>query len=446
MAVLILPISALLAGVALLLLGSGLLNTLLALRGELEGYSGPTFGLIMSGYFIGFFVGTYLALPLVQRVGHIRSFAFCAALIASLVLLHVLFINPYVWFLVRVLNGAALVILYTVIESWLNGQTPADKRGRVFAIYMTVNLGALALAQQLLRLDPTLSFTLFALASILISLSLLPVTWTRFPQPEVHRVERVKLSLLNRVAPVAMWAAFLSGIAMGAFWGLGALFASRIGLDTNGVASFISCTIVGGALLQFPIGRLSDGMDRRRMLGIISLTAGATALLLLPVTETKAALLGLIAIYGGLAFAVYPVAIAHLVDHLEPEHMLAGGSSLLLLHGVGAVIGPAMAGELLAQFGPSSLPLFWAIVHLILGVFALVYQHRGDVEDPAEHHADFVPMVRTTPTAFELLPPEEQVEDPHHHSSHQVDSELHVEHASVWGHTDEVNQASEEKN
>ena len=154
-------ISAILVAVSLLQLGNGLLNTLLSLRSEAEAFSNSMIGVIMSGYFIGFFAGTFLAVPLISRVGHIRAFALCAALISCSALLHALLVSPYWWLSLRVLNGAAIVIMYTVVESWLNRQTPAESRGRVFAIYMTVNLGSIALAQQLLRFDPDLTFFYF---------------------------------------------------------------------------------------------------------------------------------------------------------------------------------------------------------------------------------------------------------------------------------------------
>ena len=167
------PISSLLGGVALLLLGNGLLNTLLTLRGVAEGYSTGMLGLIMSGYFVGFLLGTWLAIPLVRRVGHIRAFSFCAALAAITALLHVLIVDPWVWLGLRVLYGLALVSLYMVIESWLNAQVRNENRGQMFAIYMAVNLGALAAAQQLLSLAEPTEFLLFALAAMLISAALM---------------------------------------------------------------------------------------------------------------------------------------------------------------------------------------------------------------------------------------------------------------------------------
>ncbi|MCB1836258.1 MAG: MFS transporter [Alcanivoracaceae bacterium] len=404
---LIAPLFALLAGVALLLLGSGLLNTVLVLRGSAEGYSDGMLGFIMSGYFVGYFVGTHMALSVITRVGHIRAFAICAAVAASSVLLHVVFVDPWFWMLLRVITGAALVMLYTVIESWLNGQTTAAHRGQVFAVYMVVNLIALALAQQMLRLDEPTSFLLFAVASILVTLSLVPVAWTRFAQPVIHEVRQMRFAELRSIAPVAVAGALSSGLAMGAFWGLAPLYAGHIGLYSDHIATFMSCAIIGGALFQYPLGRFSDTHDRRRVLRVIALTATLAALLL--IVTSNAGLLVLVAmfVYGGLAFAVYPVAVAHLIDQLEAQDILAGGTALLLVHGIGAAIGPALAGQLMSWWGAQALPLYFALAQGLLALFVWRHERVSGAVEVAPQPSPFVPMLRTTPTALEMLPEEE---------------------------------------
>lgn len=417
------PIGLLLVGVAFLLLGSGLLNTLIALRSELEGYNSTTIGAIMSGYFIGFFVGTYLAMPIINRIGHIRAFAFCAAIVAMSVLMHTLLIGSTAWLLIRILTGVALVVLYTIIESWLNGQTPAEHRGKVFAIYMTVNLGALALAQQLLRMDSQLSFTLFVIATLFICFSVLPVTWTRMQQPVIHHVARIKLSHLFSIAPLALVASLLSGLAMGAFWGLSALYASQLNLSNQQIAMFMTSAILGGALLQFPVGRYSDNHDRGFVITVISISASLVAMIVAVATSHYGLFYLLIALYGGLAFAIYPLAVAHMVDNLEPENMLGGGSNMLLLHGVGAMIGPVLAGKIMQLTGPASLPVYWAVMHALIAGYAFYAMKKMSSNPSAENNAEFVPMVRTTPTVLEMLPADE-------YADHEDDS------AAMWGGSD----------
>jgi MFS family permease len=403
---LIIPIGALLFGIALLLLGNGLLNTLLALRGSMEGYSDGLMGFILSGYFVGFFTGTFLAIPLISRIGYIRAFAFCAALISCSALLHVLYVNPYFWLILRVITGMLLVILYTVVESWLTAHTPTEQRGRVFAVYMVVNLGALTIAQQLLRLDSPLSFTLFAIAAMLISAGLAPVAITRLAQPVITNTNRLKFKTLYSLAPVAVVGSFFSGLAMGAFWGMSPIYAIHVGLEVNGVATFMSCAILGGAICQYPMGRYSDKHDRRKVLAVVSIFASIAALILALSGHFGSLLYLSIAIYGGLAFSVYPVAIAHLVDQLESENNLAGVSGLLLLYGIGASLGPALAGQLMYLLGYQALPLYFFITQLVLGLY-IIRIYLLDKEKQPQHASHFVPMVRTTPAVLDMMPDEE---------------------------------------
>lgn len=398
---LVLPLTSLLGGAVFLLLGGGLLGTLLAVRGGLAGFGDQALGLMMSAYFLGFFFGTYLAPPLIRRIGHIRAFAFFAAINAAAVLLHAIWIDPWAWGALRVVTGIALVGLYTVIESWLNAHARGEQRGRVFAVYMALTLLALAAGQQLLRLDAPDSFALFSLVAILACAAMLPVTATRLAQPGELQTPSLGLAALYRSAPAAAAGALGSGLLIGTFWGLGPVYATRIGLDVAGVATFMSAGILGGAALQWPIGRLSDRADRRQMLGLVGVAAAALAALI-AVLPPGGALTAAFFVFGGLAFAIYPVSVAHLLDHLSPQDVLAGCSGVLMLHGVGAAVGPALAGAAMQGFGAAAWPVFLAAVPLALAAFVggrLAIRRR---ERP--HPAQFHPMLRTTPTALELLP------------------------------------------
>jgi len=241
-----LRLTSLLLGVALLLTGGGLLGTLLAVRGGQEGFSANALGWVMSGYFAGFFVGTFTAPPLIRRMGHSRAFAFHAALATMAVLLHPLWLDPWGWGLLRVVTGIALVGLYTVIESWLNAEPDPQRRSRVFSLYMMINLSALALGQVLLMLGDAGAAAMFTVTALLVCAAMLPVTATRLQQPDVPNVPRLKLGNLYALAPVATVAAGLSGLAMGPFWGLLPVFAGDIGLSGDGVPLFMLAAIAGG--------------------------------------------------------------------------------------------------------------------------------------------------------------------------------------------------------
>jgi MFS family permease len=336
-------------------------------------------------------------------VGHVRAFAFHAALGATAVLVYPLWVDPLGWTVLRLVTGIALVGLCTVIESWLNAQAAPQHRSRVFGVYMVVTLLALAGGQLLLDTQPPGSFVLFSVVAILFSLAALPVVTTRLPQPVMSVAPKAGIAGMVRAAPSAAAGALISGLALGAFWGMGPVFASDLGLDRAGVGHFMGFTILGGAALQLPIGRLSDRGDRRTTLALVSGLAALIALAaLLIATPSKPLLYSLFFVFGGLAFVIYPLCMAHLLDRLPADALLAGCSALLLLHGIGAAIGPAAAGVAMGQFGGGALPGFLAAT---LGLLALlVGGRRLSRSRLVLQHARFHPMLRTTPSALELLP------------------------------------------
>jgi predicted MFS family arabinose efflux permease len=289
-----------------------------------------------------------------------------------------------------------------VIESWLNAKAPDDKRGQVFAVYMAVNLGALAAAQQLLNLASPSDFILFVFAAMLISAALMPITLTRQAQPSIPERMHTNLRHLVGIAPVALAAAGLSGLALGAFWGMAPVYAALSGFDATDVGLLMSSAILGGALLQWPIGIYSDKHDRRLVLFWVVALAVVVALLMSALPAGRL-LLGLIFLWGGLAFAIYPIAVAQLIDQLHSDEILSGSSSLLMVNGIGSVCGPLLAGLLMEHLGARALPLYFAVVLAVLAAYTLYrLRHVSDlVSEPAGH---FMPMLRTSHTVLELMP------------------------------------------
>jgi MFS family permease len=395
------PLTSLLLGVALLLLGNGLLGTLLAVRGGIEGFTSQTLGILGAMYFVGFLAGTYLGPAMIRRVGHVRAFSFFTAAIACAVLLHEMLPVAWVWGLLRVITGMAMVGLYTTIESWLNSYAPAVQRTRIFAAYMAVNLGALALSQQFLHWATADGHTLFVIATLAICAAVMPVSATRLSQPVVADMAAVHLSGLYAAAPVAVAASLISGLAQGAFWGLGAVWADKISASVEDVAWFMSLTIIGGAVFQWPIGFLTDRLERAHVISVVSLIAAALAVVLLLAGRQGGMVAGLAGFaYGGFAFSLYPMAVARMMDRLDPRDVVSGSAGLLLIHGCGAIVGPLVAGVAMSAFGPDALPGWFVLCEIALAVTAWLMSRKipGDVE----HQTHFVPMVRTASTAFDM--------------------------------------------
>ncbi|WP_449287101.1 MFS transporter [Marinobacter sp. PE14] len=395
------PIGAILGSVALLQLGSGLLNTLLAVTANEQGFSTAVIGMIMSGFFVGFACGIFISGRLIRRMGHIRTFAFCAAVCASIALLHSLWVNPWAWMLLRFFYGLALVTLMTVTESWLNTRAEKHERGRVFALYMVVNLGGIALAQQLLHLSPGELFLLFSISAILSCWALLPITITSRSQP--HIPERAKSSLKKIIgfAPLAVATSMLSGLAMGAFWGMAPLYVSRLGFGLSEVGLLMSLTIVGGALLQIPIGRFSDTQDRRKVLIVVAAMA-AVLCLIMPFAWSKGSLITMFFLWGGLSFSLYPLGVAQLLDQLHPDEVVSGSTDMLVLHGAGAALAPLLVGAIMNLVGIQAMPLYMAVVLGLLAAYA-IYQVRHVSLLTTGEHAHFEPMAQSSHEIVEMI-------------------------------------------
>ncbi|MFO8154959.1 MAG: MFS transporter [Pseudomonadota bacterium] len=405
----------LLLGIGVLLVGGGLLGTALGMRANLAGFPELVIGAVMAAYFAGFIVGTFVAPPIIRQVGHVRAFSAFAAIASTSGVLHAIWVDPWFWAVLRMLTGATLVGIYMVVESWLSEQSTRETRGRIFAIYMMTTLVALAMGQFLLTIGDVESFVPFAVATMLFSLGLVPIALTRMREPEPVEMPSLGIPHLFRVSPLSVAGAFFSGIAYAAFWGMGPVYASGIGLGQFGVAAFMAATILGGALLQIPIGHLSDAFDRRTIMAWAALgAAGLSALTGLAGWVGLHPLIAVAFVHGGVLFTLYGLSVAHMNDHLEPGAVLEATKALLLVHGGGAVLGPLLAGLSMGLLGPHALQAFLALVLMLLGGYAF---HRKQVSPdiPEAEQGDYIPMVRTTQMAAEL--------DPRHQESFYADDE-----------------------
>jgi MFS family permease len=416
----ILSISALLLGASMLLWGNGLQGILLPVRATIEAFSTSTIGLIASAYSLGFVVSCRYAPHIVRRVGHIRSFAVLAAIGACVVLLFELVVDPLVWIVLRMLSGFCFAGLYMVIESWLNESAENSNRGQIFSTYMVINLTAITLGQLVLPLGDPARFELFAVTAIAVTLALVPIALTTSTAPQPIRQVQLRLGRLYQMSPVGLAGCFFVGLANGAFGGLGAVFADSIGMSATGIALFMSAALVGGALVQLPLGRLSDRIDRRQVIAMSCSFAMIFGLILAALgdghdrtpilglgwlTESlpPAVLIVMVALYGGFAYPLYGLCVAHTNDFVDREAFIEASSGLLLTWGIGASIGPLLAALAMEQIGLGGLFLYTALVH---SAFALVTLYRMTQREalPPPERADFVHHATTTPEAAALDP------------------------------------------
>ena len=400
----IVSIYSLLLAIAILLLGGGLLGTALGIHADLQDFSDTATGIIMSAFFIGYVIGSYWCPRLIGQVGHIRAFSVLAAFGAVSVIVHGLIVDPFVWWFLRVVTGISMVGLYLIVESWLNSLTHNRHRGKIFAVYVTVTLLSLGVSQYLILAYGAGELATYALCAIFFCLSLVPIAVTRLTQPARVAVPKLIIRRLMTISPLGVSGALATGLGNGAFWGLGALYAHNIGYSEASVALFMSAVIFGGALLQIPIGHLSDHYDRRKVLVIVCFLAMLSAAsTFFTASFSQIGLLLSAAFYGGFSFAVYSLAVAHTNDHIEPAEVMEATRGLLLLNGLGAASGPVFAGVVMQYYGAQTLTIYFAAVFGLLGLFAL-YRMFVSTPIPTEKQSEFVPMSRTGSAAVEMDP------------------------------------------
>ena len=398
---------ALLCGTAFLLMASGLHGLLLPLRGGLEGFSVASLGLLGTTWAGGFVAGCLFAPRLVRRVGHVRAFGCFAASAAIIALLSGIYIDAVSWIILRTFTGFSMAGAFMVIESWLNERATNESRGKIFGLYMMVNYGATMSGQMMVANGDIRSDHLFMITGILFCLALIPTAMSTAVSPKPLTEVQLDLKALYRNSPAAFVGCILIGIANGAWGTLGAVFGAKSGISTPEIALMVSVTIAAGALMQIPVGRISDLIDRRYVLaGVASLAAlvGLAAFIIGP--SNGKVIIIMTGCYGALAYALYPVAVAHANDHATSESFVKVSSGLLLLYGFGTMLGPLLAAAAMDIFWPSGLFAITTLAHISITVYALFRsRRRASVPKSEKEQFKSMPSVKSaTPEGMNLDP------------------------------------------
>ncbi|WP_042701140.1 MFS transporter [Azospirillum sp. B506] len=369
---LIQPIVPLLLAVFLMMGGTGALTTIVSVRLDAAGASPILLGALTAAYYLGVTIGSTQAYRLVGQVGHIRAFSASATVLVAATLGHTLGSDPGSWIALRLVEGCCMAGLFVCIESWLNQSATSATRGQVLALYMIALYGAQGVGQYLMVIDDPHGFKQFVLVSILVSLALLPVALSRKAPPLLQKLEPVRIGHLYRASPLGFAGTVISGLVVGAFYGLGPVYIRHLGYDLGQSATFVSAAIIGGMILQWPFGKLSDLFDRRLVLvglfaALVVISVGMT---MLPQSGFGPLLVG-IALFGGIIFAIYPICVSHTNDFLTPAEMVPASGGMVLGFSMGAIAGPFLASLVMATFEQDGLFLFAALVAAVALAFAL---------------------------------------------------------------------------
>lgn len=408
------PILSLLRGTAFLLAASGLHGLLLPLRGQAEGFSTGSLGLLGTAWAGGFVAGCFLAPRLVRNVGHVRAFgAFCAAG-AIVALLTGLLITPAAWVILRICTGFTMAGAFMVIESWLNEKATNENRGTVFGLYQMVTYSSIMAGQMVVAAGNVETASLFMVAGILFCFSLIPTAVSTAATPKPLQDVKLDVKGLYANSPVSLVACFLIGVANGAWGTLGAVYGARIGISTFEIALMMSLVVVAGAAMQLPVGRLSDRTDRRFVLAGAALGSGLFGLAIFLFTPRDGiAVIAMTAAYGALAYTLYSIAVAHANDHASPEDFVKVSGGLLLLYGFGTMVGPVLGAALMGPLRPEALFLATALAHVGLAAYAFFrIRRRAPVPAEAKDAFQAMPSDRAaTPESTRLDPRTPPVRD-----------------------------------
>ncbi|MBV9703159.1 MAG: MFS transporter [Methylobacteriaceae bacterium] len=365
-------IAALLASVFVLIAGNGLLNTLVPLRATLESFPPIVVGILGSVYFIGMLAGTLAAPAIMARAGFIRAFAAFTALAIAGALAYALEVTPAFWIILRGLLGFAFAGIYGIIDSWINAKASNANRGRLYALYQIVNFGGSAIGQQMPRFGDVHGFRLFSIAAMLLAAAIIPVAMTKTDAPAEPRSIRPNVLWLMRISPIGAATVFVIGAANGSFFSLAPVYALAVGGSSVAVSWFMTATVLGSAIMVWPVGRLSDRYDRRVLVAGLSAAGVLFELLLWRHIANAPLHLAFVGVgIGCTTMVLYTLAIAHANDRAGPENVVAVSAGLLFLYCIGAIVAPTVASALMANFGVAALFGQNALLHFALAAFTV---------------------------------------------------------------------------
>jgi MFS family permease len=395
----------------ILTLGSALLTTFLSLRLHDLGVSGFLVGGLSTAYYGGMVIGAFKLEPIIIRVGHIRTYAACASILAVASLLHGFYVNSYFWLALRLVEGIATAGLYIVIESWILTSSDSDNRGSSLAIYMIALYIAQSIGQYLLNIGNPATLMLYAISAMFAALSVIPLALTKIEMPSFLEPDTLSLKKIFMLSPAGVTTCFASGLILGSLYGLYPAYLQHLRYPVASISSIMGITIFGGMLFQYPFGRLSDWMSRRYVIAILCAMSAVLsgAILWLPVVSLwQMSVLSFL--FGGAIFCLYPLGISHTCDVIDNSQIIPATQTLLLSYGIGATLGPLIAPIGNLYFSGSGVLFFIMLISSILCIY-MIWRKGQLAPVPSEDKQDFTLSVEMTPVALELDPRIEEEND-----------------------------------
>jgi len=392
---------ALLLGMMLLQVGNGMQGTLLGIRGVIEGFSTLQLSIIMSWYFVGFLVGSRMAPGMIRRVGHVRVFAALGSMISAMMILYPTVIDPWAWSLFRAVIGFCFAGVYVTAESWLNNSATNETRGKALSLYMIVQMVGLVSAQAVLVLADPAGYVLFVIPCVLVSLAFAPILLSVGPTPSFDTTKPLSLLQIMKISPLGCVGMLLTGGVFAAQFGMAAIYGSQAGLSVAQISTFVAAFYVAALVAQYPLGWLSDRMDRRLLIAVVSLVTGIGAMIGMLLGADFRFLLLAAVLVGGSSNPLYSLLMAHTNDFLDRDDMAAASGGMVFINGLGAIVGPLMVGWMMGVMGPGGYFLYMAILMFALVAYAIYRMTRRAAPDMSPRDGYAPVMASSSPIAVE---------------------------------------------
>ncbi|SHL52292.1 Predicted arabinose efflux permease, MFS family [Roseovarius marisflavi] len=362
---------ALLLGMMMLQVGNGMQGTLLGVRGALEGFSTFQMSIVMSSYFLGFLAGSRMAPEMIRRVGHVRVFAALGSLISAVLIMYPTIADPWAWAVGRVMIGFCFSGVYVTAESWLNNSATNETRGKSLSLYMIVQMIGIVSAQGIMVMADPAGYVLFVIPSVLVSLAFAPILLSVSPTPAFDTTKPLSLRQIMNISPLGCVGMFLTGGVFAAQFGMAAVYGAEVGLSVAQISSFVAAFYVGAVFVQYPLGWLSDRMDRRKLIAGVSVMTGIGALIGMVFGANFWMLLVAAFLVGGTSNPLYSLLIAYTNDFLEHDDMAAAAGGMVFINGLGAIAGPLLVGWMMGAMGPGGYFLYMAVLMFMLVGYAI---------------------------------------------------------------------------
>ena len=392
---------ALFLGIGLLMIGNSLQGSLLGIRGKMEAFDPELMGFVMSAYFVGFLGGSWFTPDLIRKVGYVRVFAALGSLISAAFIIYAVFVSPLAWALMRFVVGFCFSGVYVVAESWLNNTASNENRGQTLSAYMIVQLCGVVAGQAFLSLADPSGYDLFILMSVVVSISFAPILLSASPAPVSDNTERMTLVELYHSSPLGCVGSFLLGGIFSSMFGMSAVYGGEIGFSVEQIAVFVSLMYVTAIVFQYPIGWLSDRVDRRRVIAISMIIATIGTAMGSLMSSNVVFIYIAAAILGGMANPLYSLLIAHTNDYLPPSKMASASSGLVFINGVGASFGPIAVGFAMRTIGPDGFFVFNCILCALIASYAIFRMTQRAAMSP-DDTGTLMPMPTRTPVIAEV--------------------------------------------